>query len=64
MAVATATTLTFIDIKQKKQPKMLNRLFWKLLKSTFLKIVEEKLAFYSLILRPKCVYRFHTVLFL
>ena len=43
---------------------MLNRLFWKLLKSTFLKIVEEKLAFYSLILRPKCVYRFHTVLFL
>ena len=34
--VATTTTLTFIDIKQ---PKML--------KSTFLKNVEEKLAFYS-----------------
>lgn len=37
----------FIDTKQKNNQKMPNRLFWKLLKSTFMKIVEEKLAFYT-----------------
>ena len=46
MAVATATTLPFIDITN-NPTKMLNLLFRKLLISTFLKIVEEKFAFYK-----------------
>ena len=50
MAVATATALPFIDITTKNPAKMLNPLFRKLPKSTFLKIVEEKFAFYNFII--------------